>query len=629
VDSQHLSFLSADVSSTAHGLRRRTLLGLAAVLLFFVARYLWVVHVAWINDDFLFLERARTSSFIGNLSAEDAIGNAYRPVSRNFYFWTARRLFGTRPFGFHVASLLIAMASLVSFFFVLRRLFAPPRSDLSSADGPALIGTLLFAAHPVAATPVAWACGVQDLLCVGLASGAFLAYLAGRRVLYPLLTMLAVLSKEAAVALPVVVWTYDVLVRRTGWKLATVSQAPVLVLLAVWAVANPWLPWAERGAQVHSPVRGRASLLGRHDPGAAWLALRSLVLAVPAPQFVWPFGWKATVAQIVFAGAALFVAMRASWPDRPVRPLVMVGLVWIVTGVLPLFAVISHFIYYGFYPALGAAIVAAALLVALMRSPRTLWAGRVAGVAMVGALIVGAGERHTPNLLDGQAVRRSSSYLALFQSDLLRMHPTLEPGAHCYFWNVPVNIGFQLADGIALRVWYADSTLRGEWMDDYVPAPGHRDYFFGHDGNGHLFEIVRGEPDPYMENPPPTFADCHNDFGVRLANLGDVAGAQTEWRKVLRVAPRHARALYNLGLAQLDAGHSVEGTALLERSVEADSLRADAWYFLAYSQLQQARYDDAAESAERFLTLGTDPHRAEEMRAIISRVQKRGGPTGL
>ncbi|HEV8479865.1 MAG TPA: tetratricopeptide repeat protein [Candidatus Eisenbacteria bacterium] len=616
------------MSSTAHRLERRTLLGLAAILLFFVARYLWVVHVAWINDDFLFLERARISSFIGNASAEDAIGNAYRPISRNFYFWTARRLFGTEPLGFHVASLLIAMASLVLFFFVLRRLFAPPRSDLSSADGPALVGTLLFAAHPVAATPVAWACGVQDLLCVGLASAAFLAFLSGKRVLYPALTMAAVLSKEAAVALPLVVWTYDVLVRRTGWKRATVAQAPMLVLLAVWAATNPWLPWAERGALVHSPVRGRTSLFGRHDPAAAWLALRSLVLAVPGIDFVWPFGWQATAGQILFAAAALVIALRASWPKRPVRWLALVGLVWVVTGVLPLFAVISHFVYYGFYPALGAAIVAVAALVLLFRSSRTVWIGRVAAVAMVGALIAGAGQRHTPNLLDGQAVRRSSSYLTRFESDLRRMHPTLEPGAHCYFWNVPVNIGFQLADGIALRVWYADSTLRGEWMDDYVPAPGHRDYFFGHDGNGHLFEIVRGEPDPYMKNPPATFADCHNDLGVRLANLGDVAGAQTEWRKVLRVAPRHAPTLYNLGLAQLDAGHSVEGTALLERSVEADSMRADAWYFLAYSQLQQARYDDAAESAARFLDLGSDPRRAEEMRAIISRAQERGGPTG-
>src|SRR5262249_11107594 len=153
----------------------------------------------------------------------------------------------------------------------------------------------------------------QDLMCVGLASGAFLAYLSGRRVLYPLLVVAAVLSKEAAVALPVAVWTYDVAVRRENWKKAVLAQAPVLALLAVWAVATPWLPWASRGSQVHSVVRGRASLLGRHDPTTMWLAVRALFLAVPPLEFVWPFGWAATLGQIAFAALALWAAFGATW----------------------------------------------------------------------------------------------------------------------------------------------------------------------------------------------------------------------------------------------------------------------------------------------------------------------------
>jgi Tfp pilus assembly protein PilF len=78
----------------------------------------------------------------------------------------------------------------------------------------------------------------------------------------------------------------------------------------------------------------------------------------------------------------------------------------------------------------------------------------------------------------------------------------------------------------------------------------------------------------------------------------------------------------NLGLAQLDAGKSAEGTALLERSVESDSTRVDAWYFLAYSQLQQARYEDAAESAEHALSRGPDPRRAADMRDVLARATK-------
>jgi len=610
------------MSSTRTGLSSRTALGLAAILLFFFIRFLWVLHVSFINDDFLFLERARTSTFLHNLSlTDDAMGNAYRPLPRNFYFWFARRAFGIHPFGYHVVSLLVALGALVLFFFVLRRLFA--------RDGPALLGTLLFAAHPVAETPVAWVCGMQDLMCVGFSCGAFLAFLSGRRVLYPLLAIASVLSKDTSVALPAAIWTYDVLVRRTHWKKATRAQAPVLAVLVVWAAINPWLPWAHRGSQVYSNVPGQRSLFGHHDPGPAWLALTSLFLAVPH-EFVWPYHWLETLGQIVFAAAALVLALLAPWPTGKSgsrsAALALVGLVWMVTGILPLFAVVSHFIYYGFYPALGATLAVTALIALFL--DRAVWAARFASLALVAALVAGAGQRHTPALIDGQAVRRSSAYLTDFQTDLKRMHPTLDPRAHVYFWNIPVNIGFQLADGIALRVWYADSTLRGAWMNEYVPAPGHRDYFFGHDGKGHLFEIVRGDPDPYLTDPPLTYTDCHNDFGVRLANLGEMAAADTEWRKVLFVDPRHARALQNLGLVLLSEGNAAQGISLLQRSAASDPTRADTWYFLALSQLDQAQYDEAAQSAERFLKLYPDSKRAAEMRDLLAQAaQHRKTPT--
>src|SRR5262249_53042024 len=206
-------------------------------------------------------------------------------------------------------------------------------------------------------------------------------------VLYPLLAIASVLSKDTSVALPAAIWTYDVLVRRTHWKKATRAQAPVLAVLVVWAAINPWLPWAHRGSQVYSNVPGQRSLFGHHDPGPAWLALTSLFLAVPH-EFVWPYHGLETLGQIVFAAAALVLALLAPWPTGKSgsrsAALALVGLVWMVTGILPLFAVVSHFIYYGFYPALGATLAVTALIALFL--DRAVWAARFASLALVPAL---------------------------------------------------------------------------------------------------------------------------------------------------------------------------------------------------------------------------------------------------
>jgi hypothetical protein len=390
-------------------------------------------------------------------------------------------------------------------------------------------------------------------------------------------------------------------------------------LLAVWAAANPWLPWGARGSRVFSPVPGTPTLLGQGSPGAPVVALRSLFLTEPRMGFAWPYDTVQTVAQVALAAVAAGLALLAPWPRVRVGGLALVGLAWAASGMAPLLAVASRFVYYAFYPSLGAIVGATALLAWLASSRRAI--AMAAAAACTAVLVAGAGVRHHPALLDGQAIRRASDYQHRFERDLLAMYPRLEPGARCYFWNVPVNIGFQLVNGIALRVWYADTTLRGAWMNEYHPEPG-PEHFFGHDGEGGLFEIVRGEPDRWITAPPPAYADCHNDLGVRLASIGDMEGAVTEWRKTLRVEPRHARASENLALAYLDAGRQDEGTALLERSLGVDSTNADAWYFLAHAKLRQGRYADAAASARRYLRMASSPVRAAEMREIMEQTEK-------
>src|SRR5688572_16356465 len=91
---------------------RRFQLGLALLVLLALARYGWAIDVSFINDDFLFLERARTASFLDNWNFQDALGNVYRPLTRNLYFWLGCRLLGRDPAPYHWVNLTLVGLSL-------------------------------------------------------------------------------------------------------------------------------------------------------------------------------------------------------------------------------------------------------------------------------------------------------------------------------------------------------------------------------------------------------------------------------------------------------------------------------------------------------------------------------------
>ncbi len=192
-------------------------LGLLALAVAAVVRHAWAIDISFINDDFLFLERARTSSFLANWNFDDALGNVYRPLTRNLYFWAGLRLFGREPGLYHVVNLGLFALGGVLLALVVERLTAEPRFGSSGAargraEAAGLAAGLFFVLHPAAGTPASWVCGVQDLAAVDLVLATILAHLAGRRGLAFLAYAAAVLSKETAALLFPLLAAWDWLV---------------------------------------------------------------------------------------------------------------------------------------------------------------------------------------------------------------------------------------------------------------------------------------------------------------------------------------------------------------------------------------------------------------------------------
>ena len=146
--------------------------------------------------------------FLGE-STSRAAGGTYRPLTEvsvglDYLLW------GKSPFGFHLVNLLWhVLNSLLCFAFV--RVLVPQRPVV------ALTAALLFAVHPVHGDAIFWLSARSDLLVTFFYVGSLLLFVRGRgpelrrvpTVGSVLCFILALLSKEVALSLPVLVVILD------------------------------------------------------------------------------------------------------------------------------------------------------------------------------------------------------------------------------------------------------------------------------------------------------------------------------------------------------------------------------------------------------------------------------------
>jgi tetratricopeptide (TPR) repeat protein len=136
--------------------------------------------------------------------------SSYRPI-RDISYALDLALWGQNPFGFHLSNILFHTANVLLVFALVRRL----TKDRISATLTALI----FAVHPIQTDAVTYISGRRDVLFTLFYLLAFHSYLTYYRsrwsakavvcfVLFLLLWMLSLLSKEMAASLPIVIFVW-------------------------------------------------------------------------------------------------------------------------------------------------------------------------------------------------------------------------------------------------------------------------------------------------------------------------------------------------------------------------------------------------------------------------------------
>ena len=219
-------------------------------------------------------------------------GNYYRPM---VLLWLRFNymLFGLRPEWWHFTTLALHLVVTMSVYLLARRIL---KNELAAG-----VTAAIFGLHPVHVEAVAWAMGVTELLLGALFIPSILCYLNARearpkaRAWYAfslLLYGLAMLAKETALVLPLILLAYEWIFRARsaefdkaparGQNLRAVilRAAPFLALTGIYLIVRAI---ALRGLVASvSPLSISARLLT--CPSVVWFYVRLLL---------WPFGLSA------------------------------------------------------------------------------------------------------------------------------------------------------------------------------------------------------------------------------------------------------------------------------------------------------------------------------------------------
>jgi hypothetical protein len=530
--------------------------------------YAW--RMPFMGDDYVFLDAA-TRPLPELFSTDEAVFGWWRPWSRGLHYATLLRLAGPSPMVFRLVGAALWLAALLLYGHLLRRALPPHAATI------ALFGVASLALW---GAPLLWIPGVQDLWMLALSMAA-LALLATRRDLPALVCYaLALLSKETAAVLPLVMLAWLALIERASSRRVLQRLAPFAAITVMWAIVHPTLVARATGAYADP----RAASVPGPAVAAPLQAALSLVNLWPLPR---PSGFAPWDVATTL-GAALVLALGAAWmmrtrrnpaprtPDDTGRALTF-ALAWTAAGWLPLLVPsIGWHAYYGGLGALGA------------------WAGFGVLLARVPALAVGSlfalgvlsgAAAHTVSWDWGDAwyQRRAASWQEGLRERLLQLHPTLPPHTRLWFIKMPNNIGLVAGASSAVRVWYGEPTLRADYYSRYRPRtagePAAPDRFLRYDPDQVLVEIATGEEDVSAAmRANPEWTHDHFNLARQLVRAGDWRLAATEYGKLARLPGMWPPALYSgvcWGLAGERAREdSLIGLAITRSGLPADSVRA-------------------------------------------------------
>jgi tetratricopeptide (TPR) repeat protein len=493
------------------------------------------------------------AAFTGKtLSSAETAGGHYRPLTYLSY-WATWRAAGLRPWAFHAGNLALHLVAVWLVIALVTRLAGNARVGL--------IAGAVTALHPAHGEAVFYASARAGLLATVYSLAALWCWARARDrqttgdsavvawLGCALFTTSALLAKETAVALPLMLLAADALVllpeRRDTRRVSAWAwwgpYAPLAIGLVVYVIVmDLWRP-------VVAALTARAELGGyigvvTEQIQAIGLAMRLFIapwpLSVDHPLPEWP-SWSAALlwALVLLAIAFAVGSARSASPSQRVAAFFAI---WTLVVTLPTVlwplnvpfqehrAYLSH---------IGLAALAAFGLVHLIDARPAL---------------------RRPAVVAGSLVAIVFAWLTVDRgrvwADPVRLWQDAEahaPGSY----RAHANAGLALA-------------AAGRW-DDADRA----------------FAAARALSPDY---PPALVGE-----GVSAQQRGDLETARARYQRAVEATPNYIPALYNLGLIAQESGDSTEAERWYQRALAINPLHAPSRLNLAALFLVQRRWDDA------------------------------------
>lgn len=325
-----------------------------------------------------------------------------RPLLKLSY--TLNWVAGPGPFGFHLVNVTVHAANAVLLYLLLRALRRPH----DSGDVVPLLAALLFALHPVQTEAVTYICGRSTSLMALFYLGALLAYVRAADAAPPrgmgafslLLFGCALLTKETAATLPLVLWLVDACDRRRepGLRAAFARHRGYWLVLAIGLATAAASPTYRQLLMASLSARGIADNL-LSQVNAVWYLAGQLLFPWRLnadPELPLLTRWSPLlIAQAAALAALLWFGLRR------LRQRAWIGfaVLWFLLHLLPTNSILPRLDLVNdrqlYLAAIGAFIAAALglqMLLAILRRrvPAHAVAGAVFGV-VAGAVLLGSG----------------------------------------------------------------------------------------------------------------------------------------------------------------------------------------------------------------------------------------------
>ena len=464
----------------------------------------------------------------------------FRPLVNLSYAFD-RALWGYRPLGFHLTSVLLHAVAAVLLLMLVQRVLhdgsRPVKGRSMTGGRLAVLAAALFAVHPLQTEAVGYVSGRAEVLCgvwfiaaVILARDAMHSGSVARGVAACICGALSIASKEVGLVLPLVVLAYDWLLRPGEddrrrarlWRIFVPGFALALAIAAYRLLAFPHLIGSS------SPLLTmwtQAIVVWRYVGLLLWPAGQSIMHGVH--RVTSPTDPVAIVAVIGLAGVCL---MAVSLRTR--APIVTFGLLWFLIVLAPSSSIVA--------------------LAEGMAEHRVYLASAGIFIAIVGvaALVIPVPRRKAVSLPRNYIVAAVVVITVLSVLTVMRNR----------VWERPIAL-------------WAEAVVHAEgmWEPHYALADALRDA-----GN---YSAAVPEYTKVVELSP-AHRDAYVNLGICLAQTGQLDDAGRAFRQALAIDPKFVRGYTNLGALAL-----LQGDAEGARNFYREAIAQDQGNVLARMQL--------------------------------------------